>query len=448
MQHGAITPSSRTHTRKGLTRRSFLGATTAVATGALASAAINEGCPICDMANSPLSALTAAERKKAFAQLAGDEVPELISTADDVWAMGDEHRLCTLGRAAWNLQREIIDATIRGGWENPEHYWDPVREPWYRYALAFGSYAIPSVAMVDNAEYANAVDTLAKEIMLMKEHLCWDDWVRNQYGDDPISTKNVMWKGHLNLMMGLYTLMTGSDQFEPEFKWLTNNIVTEYQANKRDYDIVGIECEPGLYFYPCNTISMMSLMVYDKVYGTDYEHEYCLPTADFLKEVMTVPDLHIPFLEWHVSHRCVDSYLFGDWWTFGMVKIFDPEYYRVGYENSKDMFLVDIKDGRACYSKASLQTDGLSTDLELRLWNYKVAFSAREWDDPDTWSKIQTFYHMKYELAVDDEGVLRFHDHVDEETMVAGYYTLGVVHQGWENILAYDWSALRAQLKA
>ena len=56
----------------------------------------------------------------------------------------------------------------------------------------------------------------------MKSKRVWGDWIAYGMGDDPISEGNVMYKGHLNLMYGLYQLMTGNEEFAHEYTWLTN----------------------------------------------------------------------------------------------------------------------------------------------------------------------------------------------------------------------------------
>lgn len=426
----------------GLTRRSFFGAGTAAALGGAALAA-QDGCPICSIAGSPLQALAAEERKATLTKFVDGEVPALISSADEVWAMGETHELTEHTRAAWNLHRSVIDATMAGGWENKKHAWHPERQAFYRYPLAFGAYGIPSVVMIDNDEYENAVACLRKSILLMKENAAWSDWTRNEYGTDAVYRYNIMYKGHLNLMYGLYQMMTGDDLFESEYQAITRNIVEEYRENLAERGFIGIECEPDQYFYPCNSVGMMSLLFYDKNYGTDFAHEFVEPQLEFLKRTMTDPELHIPYFRWHPTHGNAENMTFGDWWTLAMIHVFDPEFYDLAWENSKRLFTVDILDGRACYTRAALTAEGISTDMEQRTWIFYLPFCSKEYDDKETWTKIHTFFRMQYETDVEEDGLLRFHDHVDDETMMEAYWFLGDVHQGWRAVLDYDWSELK-----
>ncbi len=424
-----------------LSRRSFLGAgAAAAASGAIAANALaDDGCPLCSLESSPVQLASAQQRKSELQKMTSGEVPSLISSADEVWAMSQTHQLTTHTRAAWELHRSVIDAAIAGGWENAAHPWIPERQAFYRYPLAFGSYAIPSLVMIDEGEYDNAVDCLRKSIYLIKENAAWNDWTRNKYGTDAVSRYNIMYKGHLNLMYGLYQMMTGDDQFEAEYQAMTDIIVKEYDYNKSERGFIGVECEPDQYFYPCNSVGMMSLLIHDKVFGTDYEDKYVMPNLDFLKQTMTDEELHLPYFRWHPTHGNAENFVFGDWWTLGMIHALDPDYYQVAFDNSKDLFITDIYDGQACYTKAALMTDGISTDMEQRTWIFYLPFCCREFDDPQTWSKIETFFQMKYETAVADDGELRFHDNTDDETMMEAYFFLGDVHQGWRAILDYDW---------
>ena len=55
----------------------------------------------------------------------------------------------------------------------------------------------------------------------MKSKKVWGDWTEYGMGDDPISKGNIMYKGHLNLMYGLYQLMSGNEEYSEEYTWLT-----------------------------------------------------------------------------------------------------------------------------------------------------------------------------------------------------------------------------------
>ena len=52
----------------------------------------------------------------------------------------------------------------------------------------------------------------------------------------------------------------------------------------------GADCEPGRYFAQCNSISLLSLKVYDQLYQTTYGEVEARWTIDFIKEKMTDKD--------------------------------------------------------------------------------------------------------------------------------------------------------------
>ena len=107
------------------------------------------------------------------------------------------------------------------------HEWDTVDQLLWRYGIAFASYGIPSIAII-NEEYADrAGHAMWMMIKKMKSKRIWGDCIQYCMGDDPISKCNVMYKGHLNLMYGLYQLMTGNEEFAHEYTWLTNKIIEE-----------------------------------------------------------------------------------------------------------------------------------------------------------------------------------------------------------------------------
>lgn len=88
-----------------------------------------------------------------------DEVkaPELISSAEETFEMGNTHKLTESAAANWELHKEIIDETIKDGWDNKVHNWGRERQAFWRYPLAFSSYGIPSLIMIDNSKFNEAV---------------------------------------------------------------------------------------------------------------------------------------------------------------------------------------------------------------------------------------------------------------------------------------------------
>lgn len=377
-----------------------------------------------------------------------DEVkaPDLISSGEETFEMGNTHRLTESAAANWELHREIIDETIKGGWDNKVHNWGRERQAFWRYPLAFSSYAIPSLIMIDNSKFNEAVDCLRKSVMLMKEVGIWEDWTRLEYGKDPVTTMNVMYKGHLNLMYALYTLISGDDQFEEELHVMTKILTSEYKKNAVERGFALIECEPDQVFPPCNSIALMSLLIYDILYGTDFGEEIVKPAVDFIKEKVSDRETGMPFFRYHPSHDYAEAVLIGDMWTLGMSRSFDNAHFERAYANIKKEFIQDIRGGKSCYLRAARGFDGVSTDHEQQMWGFYTPFAAKEYGDPELWEKINRYFRELYETEI-CEGKIKFnYGEKCEETIVSCYLFLGDVHQGWQNILNYDWKKLQSQV--
>ena len=165
-------------------------------------------------------------------------------------------------------------------------------------------------------------------IKKMKSKRVWGDWIAYGMGDDPISEGNIMYKGHLNLMYGLYQLMTGSEEFSREYTWLTNKIINEMRRHRMEGKHDGADCEPGRYFAQCNSITLLSLKIYDKFYGTNYSEIEAKWTIDFIKNKMT--DEKDGFYEkmystqFDFSNTLLSGYT--NAWTMTFLRIYEKDY--------------------------------------------------------------------------------------------------------------------------
>ena len=373
------------------------------------------------------------------------EAPELLSTAEETFQMEMAHKLTASAAAQWELHKEIINATIEEGWDNQNHSWGRERQAFWRYPLAFSSYAIPSLIMIDPSKYDEGVDCLRKSILLMKDIGIWDDWTRLEFGKDPVTTMNVMYKGHLNLMYGLYTLISGDDQFEQEFHSMTKILTSEYEYNSRNRGFWLIECEPDQCFTPCNSTALMSLKLYDILYGTNYGDQFVEPAIEFIKKKVTDHETGMTFIRYHPSHDYAEAILTGDMWTLGMYHALDPQHFERAYESCKREFICDIRGGKSCYLRAAKDSEGVSTDHEQQMWGFYVPFGAKEYNDPELWEKSNRYFRELYETKICD-GKIKFHyGTMSDETIVSCYLFLGDVHLGWQKILDCNWTGLRNQ---
>ena len=373
--------------------------------------------------------------------------PELISSGEEVFAAYQNQKLSPWARGLWELHKEVINSTIEGGWGNDVHPWDRGIQDFWKYPIAFSAYGIPSLVMTEPGLYEEACDILRKQVLLMKDAGAYDEWTRLEFGKDPVTDKNVMYKGHLMLMYGLYQLLSGSDEFEVEYQNLSHMIVTEAKRNARDHNYWGIECEPDQYFPPCNSIALLAEKVYDLNYGTDYEETVAKPTAEFIRRKLVDPDTGFTMFRYHPIHDYAEPYISCDQaWTLSTFNYFSREQCAKGLESTKRELYADIKGGKECYMKADRRNLGASTDYERSTFTLYGPLLAREHKDVEFYEKVTRFFNDMYGASMED-GVVRFRDAEPSiETHAEGYYFLGAVHLGFEEIFSFDWKAFREKM--
>lgn len=142
----------------------------------------------------------------------------------------------------------------------------------YKYSIAFTAYGVANVALIDPSrkkEMAGYMDRLIQRILQYDPQ---EDWWTDGYGTNADDIGNVMYRGHLNLMFGLYELIADDKKYEQQFKALTKKLVEESRASKngRNQQFFGITCEPPNYYIECNTISVYSFKLHDALYGSDH----------------------------------------------------------------------------------------------------------------------------------------------------------------------------------
>lgn len=116
----------------------------------------------------------------------------------------------------------------------------------------------------------------------------WDYWrLENRWGNlrwsgDPVIRDNIMLSGWLGMHVGLYESVTGDHHYsEPgglTFRWneskaYVHDLGTMNRAvydNFRRYDLGFFPCEPNWIYPVCNSAGMMSLILNDRLHGTNY----------------------------------------------------------------------------------------------------------------------------------------------------------------------------------
>lgn len=182
-----------------------------------------------------------------------------------------------------------------GEWEYTEHY------------LGFhAAFSIIALAMAQQ-EYTPAYREQNKEaierLLAQLTHSdVWERWVMSsrlgtkghQNTDmdagwiDPVGKDNNMLKGYLLLSGSLYEKLYGDPRYQnpgaftfKHWGWAASNGTITYRYKLGDIariihqevldsNYVGSACEPGTYFWACNSASNVGMIVYDQVHGTKY----------------------------------------------------------------------------------------------------------------------------------------------------------------------------------
>ncbi|MEL6675424.1 MAG: hypothetical protein AAFR61_24660 [Bacteroidota bacterium] len=308
--------------------------------------------------------------------------------------------------------------------------WDTGDQLLWRYGIAFGAYAMPSIAMISPEHADRAKLCLKHMIEKMKSKKVWGDWVAYGMGEDPISEGNIMYKGHLNLMYGLYQLISGDEHFSAEYTWLTEKIVAEMRKHHAEGRHEGADCEPGRYFAQCNSISLLSLKIFDQLYGTTYAEVEARWTIDFIKKNMTDAEYGL-YLKMYQSEMGFCSPLLSGYtnaWTITFLRSFEPDYNEALYDTWKEHFVNTI--GPYAYVKE----DPRAGPSPLATMTGVVA--AKEFGDVDLWKKLRNSLDRNIYQSTENYHFL--YKEINNP-IYNGPLLWTKVHVGWENILAHDW---------
>jgi len=308
--------------------------------------------------------------------------------------------------------------------------WDESEQLRWRYGIAFSSYAMPSIAMISEKYAKMATHAMYVMIKKMKSVKVWGDWIDYGMGHDPISEGNVMYKGHLNLMYGLYQLITGDEEYSKEYTWLTKKIIDEMRQHHREGKHEGADCEPGRYFAQCNSISLLSLKIYDLLYGTTYSEVEAKWTIDFIKEKMTDKNFGLYLKMYSTKHKFCNPLLSGytNAWTMSFLKSYEPKHNESLYKIWKEHFTKEL--GPYAYVKEDIEAgpSPLATLTGL--------LAAKEFGDINLFGKLRN--SMDRELYQKEDENHYLYKNINNP-IYNGPILWTKVHMGWQNILSHDW---------
>ncbi len=313
--------------------------------------------------------------------------------------------------------------------------WNPEMQGLWKYAIAFSAYGIPSAMIIDpdNTErYRVLLDTM---IWKMKSRKVWGDFTDRGFGPDPITMQNIMYKGHLNLMYGLYQMSTGDQRYAREFTWLTQQIALEMRLHHQGH-YEGVTCEPNAWFVECNTIGMLSLHVYDKLYGTTYTENEVQWSLDFIMQRMRDEQtglFYMAYLPYHDALR-TSQRGYTNAWVITFLNAFIPDEMRELYPSFKEKLVVELGP----YATVRYELDGES-DPTAHLFGLWV---AKEMGDAELFGKLRNATDKAGNLGYDkDTGGLAY-DYSDND-LLNGTVVAAKMHLGWRRVLDHDWGHAR-----
>jgi len=174
----------------------------------------------------------------------------------------------------WAL--ETINSFISGG---------DVMSP-FRYLIAFSAYSVGQAASHTPAWREPYRQTYQGYIDKMAQPVAWEDFMTVWGGESPLGPDNIMYTGHLLLMMSHYQQLFGDDRYEQpltltasdgatfqtDVHSLSEFVAEQVQDNTSNDGVqsFNVPCEPGRIFVPCNTPHRISDLIHDRAFGTDY----------------------------------------------------------------------------------------------------------------------------------------------------------------------------------
>ncbi|GAA6137349.1 hypothetical protein NBRC116583_10960 [Arenicella sp. 4NH20-0111] len=312
--------------------------------------------------------------------------------------------------------------------------WNTDHQDFWKYSIAFAAYGIPSLIMIDpdnRTRYQALMDTM---IWKMKSKRVWSDFTERGFGSDPITVQNIMYKGHLNLMYGLYQLATNDTRYELEYTWLTKQLVEEMRIHHRgEYE--GVTCEPGAWFVECNAIGMMSLLVYDHLYGTRYTENEVQWSIEFIERRMSDPETGLFYRAYLPNHDLVKKQLSGyaNAWILSFLNPFLGDEFKSVYPSFKDTFVEQFGPYAAVKERESGDPDQVAQIFAM--------WAAKEHKDVELFNKLRNSIDKFGGLGADPQNDGLAYDDPNS-VLINGVILASKVHLGWEAIFEYAWPSL------
>jgi len=163
----------------------------------------------------------------------------------------------------------------------------------HRYTIAFTGYGVSMLGELTPAYRERHLETLDGMIQKLLNPRVWDYWMRGDElgfdwgGDNPIHPYNIMYTGHLQLLMAFYERQAGDGKYidnnveltteDGLQTWTTNlgdlsrDIYQQSLSNKDSSgdNFYSVSCETPWVFTCCNTIAQLAFAILPESIGID-----------------------------------------------------------------------------------------------------------------------------------------------------------------------------------
>ena len=315
--------------------------------------------------------------------------------------------------------------------------WDTSRRDFWKYSIAFSAYGVPSLIMIDPENKQRYQALMDAMIWKMKSKRVWSDFTERGFGADPITIQNIMYKGHLNLMYGLYHLSTGDLRYAREHAWLTEQIAQEMRLHHNGkYE--GVTCEPNAWFVECNAIGMLSLHVFDKLYNTKYTENEIQWSLDFIMNRMRDPGTGLFYRAYLPNHDLIKKELRGytNAWILSFLTPFAAEQMAQIYPSFRTHLVESIGPYAAVLNYVNGEPDQVAQIFGL--------WAAKEHNDPQLFEKLRNVVDKFGDLQPKGDNKGMVYDDPNS-VLINGVVLASKVHLGWDAVLNHPWPALQVQ---
>ncbi|MEX2555394.1 MAG: hypothetical protein WEB06_07175 [Actinomycetota bacterium] len=158
-----------------------------------------------------------------------------------------------------------------------------------RYQINFAQYALALAQYTRTPAFHGYLSEANRRLIAkMQDRRVWKYWrLENMWGNldldpNPIPKDNIMLSGYLGLMIGLYESNTGDDAYDVagsvRFRWDDrrtfaydhHSISGAVSENFRSSPFGMFPCEPNWIYTGCNAFGINTLLVHDRLHGTDH----------------------------------------------------------------------------------------------------------------------------------------------------------------------------------